>query len=100
MDDDLRSCLSVLLFKDPYSTKASATVHGRLYSAKLAVHLWLWLVIVLRQWHYLTYSQFLALKCHKEPFNTKLLDSSSNHLGIGKGLFFLVLRLEYYFGRL
>ena len=83
-DDDWRGCLSVLLFKDPYSTKAPVTVHGRLKSAKLAVRLWPWQVIVLRQWHYLTYSQLLALKCHKEPFNTKLPDSPSNHLGTWK----------------
>ncbi|MDF2869657.1 MAG: hypothetical protein K0R05_1232 [Anaerocolumna sp.] len=97
MDDDLRSCLSVLLFKDPYSTKAPVTVHGRLYSAKLAVQLRLWLVIVLRQWHYLTYSQFLALKCHKEPFNTKLLDSSSKTSGYWERTFLLSAEIRVLF---
>jgi len=39
-DDYLAGCLGVLLFENPYSTKAPKTILGRIYSAKLAVTIW------------------------------------------------------------
>jgi hypothetical protein len=81
-DDDMAGCLFVLLFENPYSTKAPKTVLGRIYSAKLAVTLWQGFAAKLKQWHCISYSQFLALKCHKEPLNAKHLNSLPNHLCI------------------
>ncbi|BCK00909.1 hypothetical protein bsdcttw_39490 [Anaerocolumna chitinilytica] len=51
-DDEEGECLGALLFVNPYSTKTAKNVADSHTSAKLAVHLWLCKLSVLKQWHW------------------------------------------------